>query len=221
MDGSTIVYNFASSPNHIVVNITPSKLANVIDFKAHFPVVSMNFRILVYFKSWLNRVRYCTGGWTCIDGFGDDFRVPWSCMKQRSVWWRFCALKKWQKRFVCSTKIFYYKCRRSGYFGYIENFSCEHAVLMWTTEETAIASSTYDEIRENSKTAHERLYWFTEGIFTRSNTTQKNMYYKYMVWGGGEGGEGGGGGCSSPQTLRSYVLASFPQITCTFGSIQI
>ena len=40
---------------------------------------------------------------------------------------------------------------------------------------------TYDEIRENSKNAHERLYWFTEGIFTRSNTTQNSMYQKYMV----------------------------------------
>ena len=57
---------------------------------------------------------------------------------------------------------------------------------MRTTEKTAITSCmiTYDEIRENSKTTRERLYWFTEGIFTRSNTTQNNMYQKYMV---GEG----------------------------------
>ena len=64
---------------------------------------------------------------------------------------------------------------------------------------------TYDEIRENSKNAHERLYWFTEGIFTRSNTTQNSMYQKYMVF----------------ATLRSYVLASFQQITFKFGSILI
>ena len=33
---------------------------------------------------------------------------------------------------------------------------------------------------KSGKTA--KLDWFTDGIFTRSNTTQKNMYYKYMVF---------------------------------------
>ena len=41
----------------LVVNIPLSKLASFIYFKAHFPVVSMNFCILGYFKSWQNRVR--------------------------------------------------------------------------------------------------------------------------------------------------------------------
>ena len=36
---------------------------------------------------------------------------------------------------------------------------------MRTTEETAITSFTYDEIRETLK-----LDWFTKGIFTRSYT---------------------------------------------------
>ena len=27
----------------------------------------------------------CKGGGLCIDGFGDDFRVHWACMIQRSV----------------------------------------------------------------------------------------------------------------------------------------
>ena len=40
-----------------VVNIPLSKLANFIFFKSRFPVVSMNSCILVYFKSWQNRVR--------------------------------------------------------------------------------------------------------------------------------------------------------------------
>ena len=41
----------------LVVNIPLSKLANFIYFKTRFPVVSMNICILVYFKSWQNRVR--------------------------------------------------------------------------------------------------------------------------------------------------------------------
>ena len=41
----------------LVVNISLSKLANVIDFKAHFPVVWIIFRLPVCFKSWQNRVK--------------------------------------------------------------------------------------------------------------------------------------------------------------------
>ena len=41
----------------LVVNISLSKLANVIDFKAHFPVVSIIFRLLGSFKSWQNPVK--------------------------------------------------------------------------------------------------------------------------------------------------------------------
>ena len=39
------------------VNISLSKLANVIDFKAHFPVVWIIFRLPVCFKGWQNRVK--------------------------------------------------------------------------------------------------------------------------------------------------------------------
>ena len=35
----------------LVVNIPLSKFPNIVDFRAHFPVVSMNFRIQLYFKS--------------------------------------------------------------------------------------------------------------------------------------------------------------------------
>ena len=41
----------------LVVNISLPKLANVIDLKAHFPVVSIIFRLWVCFKSWQNRVK--------------------------------------------------------------------------------------------------------------------------------------------------------------------
>ena len=91
-------------------------------------MVSINFRLLVYFKSWQNRVR--VNDHVLIDGFGYYSRVPWGCMKQWSGWWRFCALPKCQKRIVCSTKKFCYKCHRSGYFGYIENFSCEQCTYL-------------------------------------------------------------------------------------------
>ena len=59
----------------LVVNIPLSKLANVIDFKAHFPVVSIIFRPLVCFKSWQNRAKVYDRVLPCIDRFGYDFRV--------------------------------------------------------------------------------------------------------------------------------------------------
>ena len=44
------------------------------------------------------------------------------------------------------------------------------AVLMRTTEETATLPSHLTKSGQNSKTARERVDWFIEGIFTRSNT---------------------------------------------------
>ena len=41
----------------LVVNIPLSKFAKVSDFKAHFPLVLIIFRLLVYFKTWQNRVK--------------------------------------------------------------------------------------------------------------------------------------------------------------------
>ena len=38
------------------------------------------------------------------------------------------------------------------------------------TAETVITSFTFQEIKQNSETAHERVDWFIEGIFTRSYT---------------------------------------------------
>ena len=51
------------------------------------------------------------------------------------------------------------------------------AVLMPTTEETAITSFSYDEIRETSKTrlVHRR---YLHVVLYHTNS---NMYYKYMV----------------------------------------
>ena len=99
------------------------------------------------------------------------------------------------------------------------------AVLMRTTEETAITSFTYDEIRETSKTrlVHRRY------LHVVLHHTNSNMYYKYMVVVGG----GGGAGKFVPPgthhanvykffaTLRSYVLASFQQMIFKFGGIHI
>ena len=38
------------------------------------------------------------------------------------------------------------------------------------TAETVITSFTFQEIKQNSETAHERVDWFIEGIFTWSYT---------------------------------------------------
>ena len=142
----------------------------------------MNFRILVYFKKLTKPFK---GGWPCIYGFGYYFRVHWGCMKQRSVWWRFCALQKWQKRFVCSTKNFYYECRRSVYLATSKTLAVNN-VPIWTT---LMACSPYADhwgnihhilhIWRNQGRRTPKLDWFTNGIFTRSYTTQKNMYYNH------------------------------------------
>ena len=96
------------------------------------------------------------------------------------------------------------------------------AVLMRTTEETAITSFSYDhEIRENSK----KLDWFTEGIFRWSYITRTRICA--LIYGGGGGGEGKfvpppthhANVYKFFATLRSYVLASFQQMTFKFGGI--
>ena len=185
--------NFVSSPNHIFVSCqhTTINFSKRYWFLGSFSSGFDKFSPTGLFQKLTKPFK---GGWPCIDGFGYYFRVPRSCMKQWSVWWRFCALQKWQKRFVCSTKNFYFKCHRSRYFEYIKNFSCETmclfeqrfwlAVLMRTTEETAITSFSYDEIRETSK----KLDWFTEGIFTWSYTTQTRIctINIWWWWGGGQ-----------------------------------
>ena len=189
------MYNFVSSPNHIFVSCqhTTINFSKRYWFLGSFSSGFDKFSPTGLFQKLTKPFK---GGWPCIDGFGYCFRVPWSCMKQWSVWWRFCALQKWQKRFVCSTKIFYFKCHRSRYFEYIKNFSCETmclfeqrfwlAVLLRTTEETAITSFSYDhEIRETSK----KLDWFTEGIFTWSYITRTRIctlnIWRWW-WGGGQ-----------------------------------
>ena len=65
MEEVTFVHTYdivlVSSPNHVFVSCLHtrlSKLANVIDFKAHFPVVSIIFRLLFFLlQSWQNRVK--------------------------------------------------------------------------------------------------------------------------------------------------------------------
>ena len=104
------------------------------------------------------------------------------------------------------------------------------AVLMRTTEETAITSFSYDEIRETSKTrlVHRR---YLHVVLYHTNS---NMYYEYMVVVVVVVVVVGGGGRASLSpasyhanvykcfaTLRSYVLASFQQMTFKFGDIQI
>lgn len=127
----------------VVVNIPLSKLANAIDFKAHFPVVSIIFRLLVCFKSWQNRAKVYDRVWW--------IRIRFSCALRRyesEVFdGDFLPSKNEGKDLYVQRK----KCHRSGYFSHIENFSCEQcnvpfwiskclAVVMRTTEETAITS---------------------------------------------------------------------------------
>ena len=124
------MYDIVSSPNHIFVSCQHtrlSKLANVIDFKAHFPVVSIIFRLLFFF-----------------------YKVGKTVWKGMTVYWwiriRFsCALRRYDSEvfdgdFLPSKNegkdryVQRKKCHRSGYFSHIENFSCEQCnVPFWIT----------------------------------------------------------------------------------------
>ena len=53
--------------------------------------------------------------------------------------------------------IFIINAKDQGILATSNNQNNAYAVLMRTTEETAITSLTFDEIRQNSKTAHERV----------------------------------------------------------------
>ena len=146
----------------------------------------MNFRILVYFKKLTKPFK---GGWPCIYGFGYYFRVHWGCMKQRSVWWRFCALQKWQKRFVCSTKNFYYECRRSVYLAASKTLAVNN-VPIWTT---LMACSPYADHWGN---IHHILHiWRNQGELQYSTgspmvSSRGLIPHKKIctinIWGGGE-----------------------------------
>ena len=123
------MYDIVSSPNHIFVSCQHtrlSKLANVIDFKAHFPVVSIIFRLLVCFKSWQNRVKVYDRVLMDSDTIFVCFEAVW----QQVFDGDFLTSKNEGKDLYVQRK----KCHRSGYFSHIENFSCEQCnVPFWIT----------------------------------------------------------------------------------------
>ena len=99
------VYNFVSSQNHIFVSCqhTTINFSKRYCFLGSFSSGFDKFSPTGLFQKLTKPFK---GGWPCIDGFGYYFRVPWGCMKQWSVWWRFCALQKWQKNLYVQRKIF-------------------------------------------------------------------------------------------------------------------
>ena len=118
----------------LVVNIPLSKLANVIDFKAHFPVVSIIFRLLVCFKSWQNRVKVYDRVLMDSDTIFVCFEAVW----QQVFDGDFLTSKNEGKDLYVQRK----KCHRSGYFSHIENFSCEQCnVPFWITLNYGLQSS--------------------------------------------------------------------------------
>ena len=186
-------------------------------------MVSINFRPLVYFKSWQNRLR--VDDYVLIDGFGYYFRVPWGCMKQRSVWWRFCALQKWQKRFVCSglgLKIFIINAIDQGVLAASKPLAVNN-VPIWTT--LMACSPDADHWRNSHHILH---VWRNQGNSKTRLVHQRYLHeVLYHIYGGG----GGKFVPSSPHhtnvnkffaTLRSCsILASFQQMTFKFGDILI
>ena len=99
------MYNFVSSPNHIFVSCqhTTIKFSKRYWFLGSFSSGFDTFSPTGLFQKLIKPFK---GGWPCIDGFGYYFRVPWGCIKQWSVWWRFCALQTWQKNLYVQRKIF-------------------------------------------------------------------------------------------------------------------
>ena len=126
----------------LVVNIPLSKLANFIYFKARFPVVSMN-TVYLHTGSFQKLTKPCKGGWLCIDGFGDDFRVHWGCMKQWSVDGDFVPCKNEGKDLHVQRKHFYYNAIDQGILATskpklwtMSLLRLWFAVIVRTTEET-------------------------------------------------------------------------------------
>ena len=178
--GRGVVLRLRQTISLFSVNIPPgiplAKFANFMDFKVHFPVVSMNLRIQQLTKP-------CEGGWPCIDQNNWWFRMRFSSVSCQAVWYSkvfdgdFAKMR--EKIYMFKENIFIINAKDQGILATSNNQNNAYAVLMRTTEETAITSHTFDEIRQNSKTAHERVDWFIGGIFTRSNTIS-NTYHRII-----------------------------------------
>ena len=118
--GRGIVLRLRQTISLFSVNIPPgiplAKFANFMDFKVHFPVVSMNLRIQQLTKP-------CEGGWPCIDQNNWWwFRIRFLCVLIRPYETAKCFLpckNEWEDLYV-QRKHFYYKRQRSGYFSNIE-----------------------------------------------------------------------------------------------------
>ena len=161
-------------------------------------MVSINLRLLVYFKSWQNRVR--VDDHVLIDGFGYYFRVPWGCMKQRSVWWRFCALQNWQKRFVCSglgLKIFIINAIDQGVLAASKPLAVNN-VPIWTT--LMACSPDADHWRNSHHILH---VWRNQGNSKTRLVHQRYLHeVLYHIYGGGGGGAGW---CPPPPTIQTSI----------------
>ena len=121
------MYNFVSSPIHIFVGCqhTTINFSKRYCFLGSFSSGFDKFSPTGLFQK---STKPFKGGWPCIDGF-----ILLLCALRLyetvKCLMAILYLAKWQ-RFVCSTKNFYYKCHRSGYFGYFENFSCEQSTYL-------------------------------------------------------------------------------------------
>ena len=136
--GRGVVLRLRQTISLFSVNIPPgiplAKFANFMDFKVHFPVVSMNLRIQQLTKP-------CEGGWPCIDQNNWWwFRIRFSCvlsgcMKQQSV--LFLA-KMREKIYMFKENIFILNAKDQGILATSNNQNINaYAVLMRTTVETA------------------------------------------------------------------------------------
>ena len=62
-----------------------------------------------------------------------------------------------EKIYIFKENVFIINAKDQGILATSNNQNNAYTVLMRTTEETAITSFTFDEIRQNSKTARERV----------------------------------------------------------------
>ena len=157
-------------------------------------MVSINFRLLVYFKSWQNRLR--------VDDYVlMDSDITFVCL--RAVWNSevfdsdFVPCKNDRKYLYVERKIFIINAIDQG----ISNTSKTLAVKQCAYLNNAFGLQSWcGPLRKQpSHPSHMtksgkplKLDWFTEGIFTWSYTTQTRICTINMWWGGGGGGGGEG-----------------------------
>ena len=131
------------------------------------------FRWIYAYNSWQNRVKVDDRVLIrIIDGFGCDFRVSCQAVWNSKVFDGDFA-KMREKIYMFKENIFIINAKDQGILATSNRVPFRITLMTCSPHADHWGNShhmAFDEIRQNSKTARERVDWFIEGIFTRSNT---------------------------------------------------